>query len=189
MFNISHNTKRIPTDEQLSWSYLRASRAQAYLFKEFDDVNLKHDYIPLMGDELVEQILSFFYLGSQLIYPAKSYFVAIVYASIVSFYAYEDFWETLSFNDLLVDDKYFKPYGVDPQVDYVYREVTARLVECMTKKTKQFIYLSRPESNIWLHFSSCRATLEYFFDEFLFSDEDRECIKGQAYYSWESYDV
>lgn len=60
------------------------------------------------------------------IYPAKSYFVAICYASWLSEDFGEDFWDLLADPDLLAgNDPYYQPYGADPET---YDSIISQLV-------------------------------------------------------------
>lgn len=50
------------------------------------------------------------------VYPAKSYFVAICYATWISYDFKEDFYDLLNDPDLLAgNDPYFKPYSEDKE--------------------------------------------------------------------------
>lgn len=90
--------------------YLKDLRKQSYLMNIWDDVNLPHteNYV-----DIVDQIVNFFNTESQLIYPAKAYFVAIVYAKCMEKYFFEDFYKMLDDPELLSDDKYFVTYEND----------------------------------------------------------------------------
>lgn len=183
MFNTKRNKRLADINDMFRWDGLKQSRAQAYLFKEFSDVNLQHDYIPLIGDELVDQVVSFFVGGSQLVYPAKSYFVAITYASFISFWSqYHSFYDVLSFKDLLPDDKYFTPYGVNSSTNQVYQKIASELINVLHEEHYATGNLCNPYGEFWRYFKSTEATLDYFFEEFLFEDEDRTAIKRTAFY-------
>ena len=95
-------------------------RKLAYLMYSFDDINLKHSVVNINDDELCDMIIDFFKNESLLIYPAKSYFVAIVYAWYLKKYFNEDFYKSLNDPDLLPDDAYFVPYE---KSKYVYDTV------------------------------------------------------------------
>lgn len=69
----------------------KEKRKLSYLMNEFDDIDLSHEYVHCNDDELIEMIILFFKTESLLIYPAKSYFVAIVYAHCLHKYFNEDF--------------------------------------------------------------------------------------------------
>ena len=127
----------------------RKRRNLAYLYKEFDDVNLEHDYIFMQGIELADLVVDFFFGGSQLIFPAKSYFVAIIYAKCLERYFGIDFYEALDTEDLLVDDKYFLPYSQNSMVyDIILEKV----------------------GDIW-GYKSIEPTVRYFREEFLIDEE------------------
>jgi hypothetical protein len=123
----------------------RERRKLSYLFKQFDDINLPRVYIDKQGDELAHQIIEFFVSGSQLIYPAKSYFVAIVYAKCLEHYFNVPFYEALDTPDLLIDDEYFVPYSKNK---HVYDLVVDKL------------------DNLW-YYQSINKTVNYFKEEFL----------------------
>lgn len=79
-------------------------------------------------DELVESALSYFDSATfPLIYPAKSYAVAIIYATKLNELYGIDVIETLSDPDLFLgQDPYFVPYGQDP---VTYDAIMARLAD------------------------------------------------------------
>ena len=58
-------------------------RKLSYLINTFDDIDLDYIYIKQSKEDLVKLIIKFFNTESLLIYPAKSYFVAIVYAKCI----------------------------------------------------------------------------------------------------------
>lgn len=89
---------------------LNDRRELAYLINEWDDKNLPHT---IRYDNLIQQVVNFFKTESKLVYPAKSYFVAIVYAKCLEKYFNIPFYEALDYKDLLVDDKFFVPYSKD----------------------------------------------------------------------------
>lgn len=63
------------------------------------------------------------------IYPAKSYFVAILYSYWISEDFGDDFYEVLDDPDLLPGDPYFVPYGSDKAI---YDEILSQVeyIEC-----------------------------------------------------------
>lgn len=124
----------------------RERRKLSYLMHEFKDVDLPHKVVSISKDKLVDIVVSFFETESLLIYPAKSYFVAIVYAKLLEKYFIVPFLEALNFNDLLPDDKWYVPYLKDK---YVYDNI-------LNKIPKDFLSLP-----------STRKTTEYFKEEFL----------------------
>ena len=85
-------------------------RKLSYLINAFDDIDLDYIYIKQSKEDLVKLIIKFFNTESLLIYPAKSYFVAIVYAKCIEKYFHINFYDALNDNELLPDDKYFKTY-------------------------------------------------------------------------------
>ena len=86
-------------------------RKLSYLINAFDDIDLDYIYIKQSKEDLVKLIIKFFNTESLLIYPAKSYFVAIVYAKCIEKYFHINFYDVLNDEELLPDDKYFKTYN------------------------------------------------------------------------------
>jgi hypothetical protein len=109
---------------------------------EWDDVSLDHK---VNYNDIEDQIVEFFITESQLIYPAKSYFVAIVYAKCLEKYFKIPFYEALDYEDLLYDDKYFEKYS---DSKHIYDNVIKRI------------------GDIWQYKSICK-TVNYFMKEFL----------------------
>lgn len=124
----------------------RARRKLSYLMHEFDDFDLPYEIVEESDKELISRILRFFYEGSELIYPAKSYFVAIVYAKMLEQYFNISFYEALNQDDLLVDDRFYCPYRFRKKI---YDEVLQEL-------PKDFLTLE-----------STKKTIAYFKEEFL----------------------
>ena len=86
-------------------------RKLSYLINAFDDIGLDYIYIKQSKEDLIKLIIKFFNTKSLLIYPAKSYFVAIVYAKCIEKYFHINFYDALNDEELLPDDKYFKTYN------------------------------------------------------------------------------
>ena len=86
-------------------------RKLSYLINAFDDIGLDYIYIKQSKEDLIKLIIKFFNTESLLIYPAKSYFVAIVYAKCIEKYFHINFYDALNDEELLPDDKYFKTYN------------------------------------------------------------------------------
>ena len=86
-------------------------RKLSYLINVFDDIGLDYIYIKQSKEDLIKLIIKFFNTKSLLIYPAKSYFVAIVYAKCIEKYFHINFYDSLNDKELLPDDKYFKTYN------------------------------------------------------------------------------
>ena len=124
----------------------KTKRKLSYLMHEFDDFDLPYEIVEESNKELVSRILRFFYEGSELIYPAKSYFVAIVYAKMLEQYFNISFYEALNQDDLLVDDRFYCPYRFRKEI---YDEVLQEL-------PKDFLTLE-----------STKKTIAYFKEEFL----------------------
>ena len=86
-------------------------RKLSYLINVFDDIGLDYIYIKQSKEDLIKLIIKFFNTESLLIYLAKSYFVAIVYAKCIEKYFHINFYDALNDKELLPDDKYFKTYN------------------------------------------------------------------------------
>ena len=87
---------------------LKNKRKLSYLMNIWDDVNLP--YIVNYND-IKEQVIKFFNTESELIYPAKTIFVAIVYAKCLEKYFNIPFYDSLSDLELLPDDKFYNEYN------------------------------------------------------------------------------
>lgn len=133
----------------------RERRKLSYLMHNFDDVNLPHEEIKAMtDDQLVDMVVFFFKTESSLIYPAKSYFVAIIYAGLLEHYFHISFFEALNMNDLLPDDKWYVPYLKNRKVyDRILNEIPKDFLSLLsTKKTinyfkEEFLVGTDCESN------------------------------------------
>lgn len=121
---------------------LKAKRKLSYLLNIWDDVNLLYIF---NNDNVEDQVVDFFLTESELIYPAKSYFVAIVYAKCLEKYFGGSFFEYLNDPELLPDDTYFKIYSQDRST---YDNIINRI------------------GDIWQYPSICK-TVNYFKKEFL----------------------
>lgn len=123
----------------------KKKRAISYLFSDFDDKDLPYVFMDIDNTNLISIIIDFFKNESELIYPAKSYFVAIIYAKAIEKYFDEDFYTVLNDKELLPDDLYFKPYT---EARNIYDAVIDDI------------------GDIW-QYSSINTTLKYFYQEFL----------------------
>ena len=82
-----------------------------------DDISDKEYIIRHDKSQLVEDIVLYFKEDSDiLIYPSKSYAVAIIYAKLLERYFNKNFYEVLDDPKLLYDnDMYFVPYSKDKE--------------------------------------------------------------------------
>ncbi len=126
---------------------LKKRRQIAYKLNKWDDVNLPFF---IVNNDIPQQVIKFFKTQSELVYPAKSYFVAIVYAKCLEKYFAQDFYNSLDDPELLVDDKYFKPYS---EALETYNNI-----------------LDGIGTNI-LEYPSTEKTVNYFKKEFLVDDK------------------
>ena len=117
-------------------------RKLSYLYNDFDDINLPYTVRAYNSDEaLVKEIVSFFINGSELIYPAKSYFVALVYAKLLEKYFGVDFYTALEDKELLPDDIFFVTYNNSREIyDSVLKIIGNPLDYEAAEKTKKYFY-------------------------------------------------
>lgn len=128
-------------------------RKLSYLINDFNDTGLDYTVKKYSSDEeLVNEIVDFFISGSKLIYPAKSYFVAIVYAKLLEKHFDENFYDCLDDEGLLPDDYFFVPYNRNRNV---YNAVLSRI--------------GNP-----LEYKAAEKTKEYFYQEFLLYGTDNK---------------
>lgn len=102
-------------------------RNLAYSLHQWDDVGLEHS---VDTEDIPGQVVGFFKSESKLVYPAKSYYVAIVYAKCMEKYFGIDFLSALNDKDLLPDDKYFVPYECDKLTYNCILEEIGDILEC-----------------------------------------------------------
>lgn len=134
----------------MDWKY---RRKLSYLINDFNDTGLDYTVKKYSSDEeLVNEIVDFFISGSRLIYPAKSYFVAIVYAKLLECYFNENFYDCLDDEGLLPDDSFFVPYNRNRNV---YNAVLSKIGDP-------------------LEYKAAEKTKEYFYQEFLLYGTDNK---------------
>lgn len=134
----------------MDWKY---RRKLSYLINDFNDTGLDYTVKKYGSDEeLVNEIVDFFISGSKLIYPAKSYFVAIVYAKLLEEHFDENFYDCLSDKELLPDDYFFVPYNRNRNV---YNAVLSKIGDP-------------------LEYKAAEKTKEYFYQEFLLDGTDNK---------------
>ena len=117
-------------------------RKLSYLYNDFDDINLPYTVKTYDSDKaLIKEIVSFFIKGSELIYPAKSYFVALVYAKMLEKYFGVDFYTALEDKELLPDDIFFVTYNNNREIyDSVLKTIGNPLDYEAAEKTKKYFY-------------------------------------------------
>ena len=134
----------------MDWKY---RRKLSYLINDFNDTGFDYTVKKYSSDEeLVNEIVDFFISGSKLIYPAKSYFVAIVYAKLLEEHFDENFYDCLSDKELLLDDYFFVPYNRNRNV---YNAVLSKIGDP-------------------LEYKAAEKTKEYFYQEFLLDGTDNK---------------
>ena len=138
---------------------IQEKRKLSYLFKEFDDTNLARIVLNFAtDDEIADSVIGFFIEGSALVYPPKSYFVAIVYAECMLKYFpehFKDIVEPLKCVDLLDNDDFFRPYV--SRTAPIYNKVLQ--------------WLERERVEI-LDYASTMKTHNYFKEEFLITEDE-----------------
>lgn len=134
---------------------LNKRRKLSYLMNDFDDVNLpciiKED---ATDQEIIDTVVKFFRTESQLIYPAKSYFVALVYAYCIQVTANISYIKALDWDDLLIDDRFFKPYS---EAKHIYDAIIEQ-IGCP------------------LNYKAAEKTVNYFGAEFVYYEDDKRKI-------------
>ena len=115
-------------------------------------------------DELTQEVLNYFLKDTgQLIYPSKSYAVAIIYAYLLCKYFNIDIYESLKDKDLFQStDKFFSPYN--DENSYVYDNVIEALQQ---KKLLDF------ESSIVYQ---VKSSVGFFLKEFFIDHKDLDSI-------------
>ena len=123
----------------MDWKY---RRKLSYLINDFNDTGLDYTVKKYSSDEeLVNEIVDFFISGSKLIYPAKSYFVALVYAKMLEKYFRVDFYTALEDKELLPDDIFFVTYNNSREIyDSVLKTIGNPLDYEAAEKTKKYFY-------------------------------------------------
>ena len=118
----------------------RKRRILSYLMHDFDDYCLPYTEIKMSNKQLVDTVVDFFNNGSKLIYPAKAYFVAIVYAKMLEKHFNIPFYEGLSQDALLIEDKWFIPHKKSQDTyDAIIKQIPEDFLTLKsTKKTRQY---------------------------------------------------
>jgi len=123
--------------------YLKELRKKSYKINKFDDYNLPCSRLILSDQDLIDLTVHFFKTESKLIYPAKSFFVAIVYAYCLNKYFNEDFYKSLNDPDLLLNDPSFVPYS---KAKFIYNSILERIdsdIECYKSTEKTIDYFKQ----------------------------------------------
>lgn len=133
----------------------RKRRLLSYLKNKntFGDEHLLYSHIDMNNEQLYHTIMYFFENESQLLYPAKSYYVAIIYAWLLNKYFGEDIKKALDYADLLnYDDKFFVRYSNNKEI---YDKLLDNVIDNLNKG---------------LYNNSISKTLSYFCKEFLINE-------------------
>lgn len=113
-------------------------------------INIWDDYVDNVREDfsdVEQQTIDFFLHGSELVFPAKSVFVAIIYAKCMEDFFHIDFYSALDDEDLLENDRYFTVYSKN-------KEIYDRIIERIHKDSI-------------LNYASTEKTVDYFKKEFL----------------------
>ena len=88
------------------------------MWKNHDDIHpVLYDDTFLTNPLAGEIVASYFYEPwNQLIYPAKAFAVALVYAKLIEKYFGTNMYDALKDTDLLLGDRYFYDYQTQPQI-------------------------------------------------------------------------
>lgn len=117
---------------------------------------IKHTVLEMNDEELIMYGRQYFLEDTEVVFPAKSYAVAVIYATLIAQYFDEDFYEVLADEDLFVGtDRFFRPYN---EKKTVYNQIIEFL------KSKNLFDFEK--SNI----SQVLKTVEYFKTEFLWEE-------------------
>jgi hypothetical protein len=131
------------------------SKEEIYLVKDF-----------YTFQEIVEDIEKHFKEEVTFLqYPAKSFMVAIVYATLISKYFGLDYYENLSDSELLFgNDPYFVPYSEDSKS--LYDEVLIRVFPVLVNVINDSYFLP----------SQVKSTVDYFKKEMFIGKELNEVL-------------
>ena len=129
---------------------LRRQKSNQF-YQHYSDEVITVDYQTLNNQELIKQVLDFFFTESQCIYPAKYIFCNIIYAYYLQKYFNLEFYQSLDDKDTLIDSPIYCLYSdkkcvYDQVIKVVYNQIDL--------------------------LSSCKKTRLYFKQEFLIFDED-----------------
>lgn len=113
-------------------------------------IDVRFDVVDMPKPHLKQCIIEYFTLPNpQIVYPAKSYAVAIIYARLLEKYFEEQFWTVLDDPELLFsNDPYFVPYSMD-------RDVYDAVVGLIPQNIESITY------------AQVQTTISYFHEEFL----------------------
>lgn len=120
--------------------------------KDLDDTKvIEYPFPDTSAAALIHDIvLHFLNDPDVLMYPAKSYFVAIIYSKLLCDHFGEEFYEVLNDKDLLYgNDPHFVPYK---QAEHIYDSVLSMLKEY---------------GGIDLNRGQCPDVRQYFIEEFM----------------------
>jgi len=98
---------------------------------QFTDLleDIPHRVEYMAHEEMTNCVLRYFTdRNAEIVFPAKSYAVSIIYSVLLGKYFGEELMTALSDGDLYMGtDKYYVPYGVDKESNTVYDAVLAQL--------------------------------------------------------------
>ena len=137
------------------YEYLEKQREIADLLNDYDDTNLI--YMEDYDTDIADMVISFFNTESRLIYPAKSYFVAIVYAACINKLYGKDIKRSLDWPKLLNRDIHFKRYSEDPNM---YDKILDSIDDPLS-------------------YNASKKTINYFIQEFLLDKDKANILLGE----------
>lgn len=129
---------------------LRRQKSNQF-YQHYCDEVITVDYQTLNNQELIKQVLDFFFIECLCIYPAKYIFCNIVYSYYLQKYFGLDFYQQLNDKDTLTNSPYYCLYSDR-------KDVYDQVIEKVYTQIEQL--------------PSCRKTRLYFKQEFLIFDED-----------------
>ena len=133
----------------MNWLQRREIANKIY---KYTDNNLDYTIdLSQSSQQLVNQVLSFFNSGSELVYPAKYIFCNIVYSYFLNKYFGLDFYTQLNDKNTLIDSPIYCLYSD-------YKEVYDQVLDIVLPNIEQNQHISK--------------TRKYFKQEFLIADED-----------------
>jgi hypothetical protein len=123
---------------------------------EDDIATLKHEVSFDETEEIIEYSKGYFTKENvPIIFPAKSYCVAIIYSFLLQKYFGESFWDSLSDPNLFLGtDKFFIPYGQENRSDGIYN-----LLVKFIEENELFDFESSQLINVL-------SSVRYFYKEF-----------------------
>lgn len=139
-------------------------------YQLFNDINKENIIYKenATDEEIISDIVDYFTKGCPvLIYPAKSYCVAIIYSFLIQKYFNIDFYEALNDKNLLYNnDKYFLNYSEGKEIyDIALKHIEIQKIE------------ENP-------FEQVKETVRYFEKEFFIKYDSLDSILKEIHNNW-----